>query len=149
MAWQNPPDDVLRDLLRATRTVAVVGCSPDPDKTSHRIAAQLQRRGFRIVPVHPSGGTILGEQAYPDLDAIPADTSIDVVDVFLRPERVPPVAEAAVRRHARALWLQQGIVSDEAARIATRGGLLCVMDLCLGVMSRTLLADESGARPQP
>ncbi len=146
MAWQNPPDDVLRELLLSTKTIAVVGLSPEPDKPSHEIPKQLQRRGFRIVPVHPSGGTILGERAYPDLDSVPKGMRIDIVDVFRRPEHTPPIAEAAVRIRARALWLQQGIVNEEAGRIAVEGGLLCVMDLCLGVMSRILLA---GARPQP
>lgn len=143
MTWKNPSDEELRDLLDSSKTIAVVGCSPDPGRTSHQIAAQLQRRGCHIVPVHPAGGTILGEKVYPDLDSIPEATKVDIVDVFRRAEETPPVAEAAVRIGARALWLQQGIVNEQAYETARGAGLVAVMDLCLGVMHRVLL----GPRP--
>jgi len=143
MAWQNPPDEALRELIRSSKTIAVVGCSPDPTRTSHQIAAQLQRRGYHIIPVHPAGGTILGEQAYPDLASIPAGVTVDIVDVFRKAEDTPPIAEQAVKLRAKALWLQQGIVNEQAGRIARDAGLIAVMDLCLGVMQRVLVGGKS------
>ena len=145
-AFKNPSDAALRELLASSKTIAVVGCSPDPSRTSHQIAAQMQSRGYRIIPVHPAGGTILGEKVYPDLDSLPEGTSIDIVDVFRRAEDTPPVAEAAVRVRAKALWLQQGIVNEQAAAIAEKAGLTCVMDLCIAVMHRVLLAGRSAER---
>jgi predicted CoA-binding protein len=139
MPWKNPSDEALRELIASSKTIAVVGCSPDPSRTSHQIAAQMQRRGYRIIPVHPAGGTILGEKVYAELDSIPKSLRIDIVDVFRRAPDTPPIAEAAVRTGARALWLQQGIVNEQACDIAQKGGLICVMDLCLGVMQRVLL----------
>jgi uncharacterized protein len=139
MDWQNPPDAEIRGLLASTRTIAVVGCSPDPSRTSHQIAAQLQRRGYRVIPLHPAGGTILGERVYSDLALVPPGIDIDIVDVFRRPEATPEIAQAAVRARARCLWLQQGVINTEAFQIAREGGLICVMDLCLGVTQRILL----------
>lgn len=144
MSWQNPSDEALRDLLESSKTIAVVGCSPDPSRTSHHIAAQLQERGCRIIPVHPAGGTILGEKVYPDLDSIPKSVEVDIVDVFRRAEDTPAVAEAAVRIGARALWLQQGIVNEQAYETARQGGLVPIMDRCLGATHRALV----DARPQ-
>lgn len=141
-SWEIPSDETLRTLLSTSHTIAIVGCSPSPDRTSHHIAQALQRRGYRIVPVHPAGGSILGETAYPSLDAIPSNVTIDIVNVFRRQEETVPIAEATVRRRARALWLQQGIVNEEAYRIATGAGLICVMDACIAVLQRMLLANK-------
>lgn len=116
-------------ILRESRTIAVVGLSADPDKPSHEVAAYLQSRGYRIVPVNPKGGTILGEAVWPDLAAIPFP--VDVVDVFRPPAACPDVARQAVAIGARFLWLQLGIVSEEAAGIARAGGLGVVMDRCM------------------
>ena len=116
-------------ILRESRTIAVVGLSADPDKPSHEVAAYLQSRGYRIVPVNPKGGTILGEAVWPDLASIPFP--VDVVDVFRPPAACPDVAGQAVAIGARFLWLQLGIVSEEAARIAREGGLGVVMDRCM------------------
>lgn len=138
MAWQNPPDSVLRNILHDSHTIAVVGCSPEPDRTSHQIARSMQARGYLIIPVHPSGGEILGETTYADLEQIPADIAIDIVNVFLRSERTLPVAEAAVRRGAKALWLQQGVVNEDAYRVGRAGGLEVVMDACIATYHRML-----------
>ncbi len=139
MAFANPPDAVVRDLLRSSRTLAVVGCSPDASRTSHQIARAMQARGYRIVPVHPAGGTILGETVYRSLKDIPEDIELDIVDVFRRAEHTPEVAAQAVARGARALWLQQGIYNEQAAAIAQAAGMLVVMDACLAVWHRLLL----------
>lgn len=136
MRWTNPAEATVRDLLRTSKMIAVVGCSPNPARTSHQIAAQMQKRGYRIIPVHPSGGTILGETVRSSLADIPE--RIDIVDVFRRSEFTPDVARAAVAIGARALWLQQGIVSQAAYDVATAGGLVCLMDACIAVWHRML-----------
>jgi len=137
--WHNPDDGVIRNLLTAASNIAIVGCSPKPDRTSHQIAAFLKGNGYRIIPVHPAGGTIHGEQVCASLLDIPEDMHIDIVDVFRRPEYTPEIARQAMQIRAGALWLQQGIVSHEAFNIATEGGLTCVMGCCIAVMHRLLV----------
>ena len=139
MSWHNPDDEVIHRLLTAASTIAVVGCSPKPERTSYQIAAFLKEHGYRIIPVHPAGGTIHGEQVYVSLLDIPKDIQIDIVDVFRRPEFTPDIARQSVQIKAGALWLQQGIASQEAFDIATSGELTCVMDRCIAVMHRLLV----------
>jgi len=138
-AWNNPDDDAIAALLRAARRIAVVGCSPKPDRASHQIAAFLIEHGYEVFPVHPRAEVILGRKVYPDLASVPLP--IDIVDVFRKPEFTPDVARAAVRIGAGTLWLQQGIVNAQAWRIATDAGLHCVMDRCIAVMHRLLIRD--------
>ena len=126
-----PEDRELRILLGEARTIAVVGLSSDPARPSHRVAAYLQEHGYVIVPVNPHVTEALGEPAFPSLLELPADAHVDVVDVFRRPEFTPDVARDAVAIGARVLWLQEGIVSDEAYRIATGGGLEVIMGVCI------------------
>ncbi|HQL31249.1 MAG TPA: CoA-binding protein, partial [Thermoanaerobaculales bacterium] len=114
--------DPIRTLLASARTIAVVGCSADPERDSHHVAAYLQRAGYRVIPVNPAVEELLGERCYPDLAAIPDDVAIDIVDVFRRPEHVPPIAEQAIARGARALWLQLGVSHPEAERRAAEAG---------------------------
>jgi len=133
------PDDAgLARLLGDTATIAVVGLSSKPDRPSYEVAAYLQRQGYRIVPVNPRETEVLGETAYASLDDVPADVRIDLVDVFRRAEDTPAVAEEAVRRGARFLWLQLGIENDEARRIAEDAGIAVVMDRCIMVDHRAL-----------
>ena len=136
-AWRNPDDDVIRELLLSSRVIAVVGCSPKPERTSHQIAKFLIEHGYAVHPVHPAATEILGRKVYPRLADIPEP--VDIVDVFRRAEHTPEVARQAVDIGARALWLQQGIVSEEAWRIAREAGLMCVMDRCIAVMHRLLI----------
>ena len=126
-----PPDDELRSILREARTIAVVGLSSKPDRPSYEVAGFLQERGYRIVPVNPNETEVLDERAYPSLLDVPAEIPIEIVDVFRRAEETPPVAEQAVRRGAKVLWLQQGIVNEEARRIAEEAGLTVVMGVCI------------------
>jgi len=121
-------DDELRRILREARTIAVVGLSADPEKPSHEVAAYLQAQGYRIIPVNPRGGVILGETVYADLRAVPEP--IDLVDVFRPAADCLEVARGAVAVRAKALWLQLGIVNDEAAAFARAAGLAVVMDRC-------------------
>jgi hypothetical protein len=126
-----PSDKTLRLILDEARTIAVVGLSPKPERDSHGVSRYLQRRGYRVVPVNPNETEVLGETAYPSLLDVPTDVAIDIVDVFRRAEETPSVAEQAVRSRAKVLWLQEGIVNDEARRIAEEGGLTVVMGLCI------------------
>lgn len=137
MAWQNPDDDTIARLLRMAKSIAVVGCSPDPERTSHQIAQFLIDHGYRIYPVNPRASSIFGLETYADLASIPEQ--VDIVDVFRRAEYTPDIARQAVAAKAGALWLQQGIVNEQAYHIATEGGLDCVMDRCIAVMHRLLL----------
>ena len=126
-----PEDRELRILLGEARTIAVVGLSSKPGRPSLGVAAYLQERGFRIVPVNPRETEVLGEKAYPSLRDIPGDLQIDVVDVFRRAEETPEVARDAVAIGARVLWLQEGIVNDEAYRTANEAGLEVIMGVCI------------------
>jgi predicted CoA-binding protein len=135
-------DPELRTLLGAAQVVAVVGLSSKPDRASYQVADYLQRNGYRIVPVNPGESEVLGERAYATLLDIPDDVRVDVVDVFRRVEHTPEVAEQAVRIGARVLWLQEGIVSDEAARIATEGGLDVIMGVCIRQVRERLMGQE-------
>jgi hypothetical protein len=125
--------DPIRSLLTSARTVAVIGCSADPQRDSHRVAAYLQRAGYRVIPVNPGLDELLGERCYSDLASIPEEIGIDIVDVFRRPEHVPPVAEQAIARGARALWLQLGITHPDAERRASEAGLQVIANRCLKV----------------
>ena len=126
-----PSDATLRSILNQARTIALVGLSSKPHRDSHGVARYLQHRGYRVVPVNPNETEVLGEKAYPSLLDVPTDVAIDIVDVFRKAEETPSVAEQAVSAGARVLWLQEGIVNDEARRIAEEGGLTVVMDLCI------------------
>ncbi len=132
-------DTALRDLLLATRTIALVGASPKANRASHGVMAFLQQAGYRVIPVNPlvAGQTILGEIVVATLAEI--NEPIDMVDVFRRAEDTPPVAQEAVAAGAKSLWLQLGIASDEAAAIAIGGGLDVVMDRCTAVEIERLL----------
>jgi predicted CoA-binding protein len=127
----SPEERELRSLLGEAKVVAVVGISSKPWRASNEVASYLQRHGYRIVPVNPNEQEVLGEQVYASLLDIPKETHVDVVDVFRRAEHTPEVAQDAVAIGARMLWLQEGIVSEEAARIAADGGLEVIMGVCI------------------
>jgi uncharacterized protein len=123
--------DATERILREFRTIAVVGLSRDPSKAAHAIPARMQRAGFRVIPVNPSLDSVLGEKAYPSLRDVPEP--VEVVLVFRPSAEAAAVAKEAVAIGAKALWLQQGIVSDEARRLAEAAGMLYVEDRCMGV----------------
>ena len=140
-----PEDRELRALLGDAHTVAVVGLSSKPDRPSYGVAAYLQEHGYRIVPVNPHETEVLGERAYPSLRELPEDIHVDVVDVFRRAEETPAVARDAVAVGARVLWLQAGIVNDDAYRIASDAGLEVIMGVCIRSTIDRLGASESSA----
>lgn len=139
-------DEELKRIYADTKTIAVVGASGSEEKAAHTIPRYLQREGYRIIPVNPRGGEILGEKVYENLADVP--DQIDVVDVFRPSEETPDVAKAAVAAGAKVLWLQEGISSDEAERIASEGGLKVVMDRCMGATHHRLLKQGQGPGPR-
>src|SRR5467141_1368803 len=143
MSHHNPSDDDLRHLLTGATTIAMVGASSNPDKASYGIMQKLQQVGYRVIPVNPRETEILGERSYPSLVDVPE--RIDIVDVFRRAEDTPGIADEAVTIGAKALWLQSGIVSEDAAARAKAGGLIAVMDACIG-STHSLLRVPSKAK---
>lgn len=122
--------DPIRFVLAELQTWAVVGCSPDPRRDSHGVAAFLQQQGKRVVPIYPGEDEILGEPAYPDLASVPADVGIEVVDIFRRSADAGVHVDEAIRIGAKAVWLQLGVVDEAAAERARGAGLVVVMDRC-------------------
>jgi predicted CoA-binding protein len=120
--------DEIRDVLTASKTVAVVGLSDNPERASYHVAAYLQKHGYRIIPVNPAVTEVLGEPSYPGLREVPVP--VDLVDVFRRSEAVPPIVEDAIAIGAKAVWMQEGVVHEEAAARARAAGLKVVMDRC-------------------
>ena len=133
-------DDELRGLLRETRTIAVVGLSPNPARPSYGVARYLQGRGYRIVPVNPHCGDVLGERSYPTLAAAARDHAIDIVDVFRRSEAAGGVVDEALalRPPPHLIWLQEGVINATAQHRAGAAGIPFVMDRCLAVQHRAL-----------
>lgn len=128
-SFRNPDTDAIRALLQRVKTVAVVGLSPKPERPSFGVARALQRFGYRIVPVRPATTTVLGEPCYAHLRDIPFP--VDLVNVFRAPEFVPAIVEEAIAIGAPAIWLQDGVVHEEAALRAQAAGLTVVMDRCI------------------
>lgn len=128
----NPSPQEIAELLRSSRNIAVVGLSEDPSRPSHDVARAMQRHGFRVFPVNPTlEGPVLGERPYASVREI--EEPVDIVDVFRRSDKVLPVAEDAVAVGARALWLQLGVVNEEAASHAAEHGLAVISNRCIKV----------------
>jgi len=119
----------IADILGAARTIAVVGLSAKRFRPSHGVAEYLQRVGYRIIPVNPNITEVLGEKSYASLDAVPEP--VDIVDILRRSEHVPEIVEAAIRKGAKTIWMQEGVVHEDAARRAESAGLAVVMDRCI------------------
>ncbi len=132
-------DAAIKETLSRSKTVAVVGISPKEDRPSYTVAAYLKSKGYRILPVRPEGDAILGEKVYHSLSEIPKEIEIDVVDIFRRPEDVPPIVEEAIQRGAKVIWMQEGIVNEEAAARSEKAGLKVVMDRCMKKEHQRLL----------
>ncbi len=141
MPFENPTRERIKEILLATRTIAVVGLSDNPERISHMVAKAMQQKGYRIIPVNPNAEQILGERCYATLLDIPEP--VDIVNVFRRSEHVVPIAEDSVKIKAKVLWLQQGIVNEQAAQIAANGGLEVIMDRCIKVEDSILLPHKS------
>jgi predicted CoA-binding protein len=130
---------VARDILRRSRTIAVVGASNDLAKPAGFVPAYLMEHGYRVIPINPTETEVLGETSYPDLASVPEP--VEVVDIFRHSEDVPPVVEEAIRIGAKAIWMQSGIVNAEAAQRARNAGLEVVMDRCMKTEVRYMIQD--------
>src|SRR6266571_5561455 len=128
---ENPMVDEteIRRILSEIKTIAVVGCSKDPAKDAHRVPKYMQMHGYRILPVNPTAAEILGEKAYPSLDAVPI--AFDAVDIFRPSADVPPIVDQAVKSPAKVVWMQLGIRNDEAAKKAQAAGKIVIQDRCM------------------
>jgi predicted CoA-binding protein len=135
--------DSISQLLSAARTIAVVGLSSRPERASHQVASYLQQHGHRIIPVNPTyaGQSILGEHCYATLTQVSREHGvIDIVDCFRKSGDILPVAEQAIAIGARCLWMQLGIVNEDAARLAQKAGMMVVMDHCLKIEHQAVFA---------
>ncbi len=128
----------VRQSLADCKTIAVVGLSPKPHRDSFRVAKYMQDHGFRIVPINPNAHEVLGEKAYASLTEAAQHVHIDMVNCFRNSEDIPPIATEAIAIGAKSLWLQIGVVNDDAAKQATDAGLVVVQNLCLMVEHRQL-----------
>lgn len=128
----------IKNILQGCQVVAVVGLSPKKSRPSNEVAVYMQQNGYRIIPVNPGQDEILGEICYPDLHSIPIP--VDVVNIFRRSELVEPVVADAIKIGARVIWMQQGIVNEDAAMMARKAGLTVIMDRCIKVDHQGLLS---------
>lgn len=133
-------DNEMRDILRSVKTIASFGLSSNQEKESYWIVSYLKEQGYKIIPVNPTAAEILGEKAYPDLESIPE--KVDVVQVFRKSEDVPPVVDSAIKIGAKVVWMQEGIVNEEAALKAREAGLQVVMDACMRAVHRRLIGPK-------
>ena len=137
MAWENPTNERLKDILQTVKTIAVVGLSDNPERTSHQIAKIMQENGYRIIPVNPTIDEVLGEKAYATLTDIPE--KVDIINVFRRPEYLPEIAEEAAHTECRIFWAQQGIVNEDAYHYLKERDFEVIMDLCIKVVHAVLV----------
>ena len=142
---QSPEHETIVNLLRSSRTVAVVGLSDDPDRPSHEVAAFLQEHGYHIIPVNPRITEALGVRSYPDLLAI--SEPVDIVNIFRRSDAVPPIVDQAIQLGAKAVWMQKGVINPAAAEKASTAGLQVVMDRCIMVELSRLFRDGTLSPP--
>jgi len=133
-------DKVMKEILLSAKTIASFGLSSNEEKESYWIVSYLKEQGYRIIPVNPTATEILGEKVYPDLESIP--DQVDVVQVFRKSEDVPPVVDAAIKIGAKVVWMQAGIVNEEAAQKARAAGLQVVMDACMRVTHQRLIGPK-------
>jgi predicted CoA-binding protein len=117
------------NILNKYRTVAIVGLSPDPSRPSHRVASYLDMHGYKVIPVNPHAQEILGKTSYPNLSSVPEP--IEIVDIFRSSEKVMPVVDEAIKTGAKVVWMQEGIINEQAALKARDAGLLVVMNKCM------------------
>jgi predicted CoA-binding protein len=134
-------DKLMKEILLSAKTIASFGLSSNQEKESYWVVSYLKEQGYRIIPVNPTATEILGEKVYPDLESIPE--KVDVVQVFRKPEDVPPVVDSAIKIGAKVVWMQEDIVNEEAAQKAREAGLQVVMDACMRAAHRRLI----GAKP--
>jgi uncharacterized protein len=134
---ENPSNDKIKEILETSKTIAVVGLSDNPERTSYQISKIMQDSGYRIIPVNPTVDEVLGEKAYNSLLEI--KEPIDIINVFRRPEYLPELAKEAVQTDCTVFWAQQGIANEEAYQYLNENGFTVIMDLCIKVAHAVLL----------
>ena len=122
-------EQAVKDILKTSNTIASVGLSSNPEKDSHWVVTYLKNNGYKIIPVNPTADEIMGEKSYASLSEIPE--KVDIVQIFRKPEDVPPVVDEAIKMGAKVVWMQEGIVNEEAEQAAEDAGLFVVMDVCM------------------
>ena len=135
--FANPDDAQISSLLKNSTTIAVVGISGNPERDSYKVAKYLQKQGYKIIPINPAIKEVLGEKAYSSLTHV--SIPVDIVDVFRRSEKVPEVIKEALRAKPKAIWLQLGVVNEEASKQAIEKGLIVIMDRCIKIEHNRLL----------
>lgn len=136
MAWQNPPKEEIKEILDEAKTIAVVGLSDNPERTSYEISKAMQEAGYKIIPVNPMVDTVLGEKAYDSLLDIEED--IDIINVFRRSVFLPEIAAQAIQTNCKVFWAQQGVVNEEAYHLLKENNFTVIMDLCIKVAHAVL-----------
>ncbi|OZU90209.1 CoA-binding protein [Virgibacillus indicus] len=137
MTWENPSNEKLKEVLETSKTIAVVGLSANPERTSYQIAKIMQANGYKIIPVNPTIDEVLGEKAYAALADVPE--KFDIINVFRRPEFLPEIAKEAAQTDCRIFWAQQGIVNQEAYDYLKERDFTVIMDLCIKVVHAVLV----------
>jgi len=130
-------DEMMKEILSSAKTVASVGLSGNQQRPSYGVGLFLMTHGYRVIPVNPTIDEFMGEKAYPDLTSVPE--KIDVVQIFRRPDDIPPIVDEAIKVGAKAIWMQEGIVNEEAAQKAREAGLQVVMDACMRATYQRLI----------
>lgn len=140
-SWRNPSSEEIQDILKSVKRIAVVGLSSDPGRPSNGVASYLQNQGYEIIPVNPYETEVFGHESFPELGAVPG--KVDMVQVFRKSHHAPEIVEDAAKLGISIVWLQEGIVSEEAYRLAQEKGIRIIMDLCmLKEHNRMLLEEE-------
>lgn len=137
MTWKNPPNETIKTILKEAKTIAIVGLSDNPARTSYQIAEAMQKAGYKIIPVNPKVDQVLGEKAYTRLTDI--EEKIDIINVFRRSEFLPQVAEEAIQTDCKVFWAQQGVSNEEAYKTLKEHEFTVIMDLCIKVLHAVLL----------
>ncbi|AIF43653.1 CoA-binding protein [Virgibacillus sp. SK37] len=137
MSWENPTRETIKEILETAKTIAVVGLSDNPRRTSYQISKIMQEEGYRVIPVNPTVDEVLGEKAYPSITDIPE--KVDIINVFRRPEFLPGIAKEAAKTDCRVFWAQQGIVNEEAYDYLTERDFTVIMDMCIKVLHAVLV----------
>ncbi|MDY0405775.1 CoA-binding protein [Virgibacillus sp. 179-BFC.A HS] len=137
MAWENPSKEEMKHVLEEAKTIAVVGLSDKPDRTSYQVSSVMQQNGYRIIPVNPTVDVVLGEKAYPSL--LDVKETFDIINVFRRPEHLMEVAEEAAKTNCKVFWAQQGIINEDAYHYLKDRGFTVIMDQCIKVAHAVLV----------
>ena len=137
MTWENPPNEEIKLILENAKTIAVVGLSNNPERTSYQISKAMQDSGYVIIPVNPTADEVLGEKSYASLTDI--KEKIDIINVFRRPEYLPTIAKEAAQTECRVFWAQQGIVNEEAYNYLKEREFTVIMDMCIKVVHSVLV----------